>query len=170
MQYKRVGNAILFNGDAIDIIPKLKNCYIDCVISDPPYGISYDSWDVLHDNTNSSLLGDGKKRKRSSKPIRGWCEKDGNIGTEYKEWCKMWSISLASKCKPASALIFFNSRRLMHNFIAGFDNFLLQDILCHIKSSSYFQAFRPFPDTMPHIRIGNLAPSWGTNISDAFKV
>ena len=48
-----------------------------------------DDWDVLHDNTNSALLGQspaqaGKSAfKRRGKPINGWSQADRNIGREY---------------------------------------------------------------------------------------
>ncbi|GAI43577.1 unnamed protein product, partial [marine sediment metagenome] len=44
-------------GNCIDHIPHLKDESIDLFLSDIPYGISLDNWDVLHNNTNSALLG-----------------------------------------------------------------------------------------------------------------
>jgi site-specific DNA-methyltransferase (adenine-specific) len=68
----------LIAGDALNIIPTLENDSIHCVLSDIPYGINLDDWDVLHTNTNSALLGQSPAQlgksgfKRRGKPINGW--------------------------------------------------------------------------------------------------
>ena len=45
------------HGDCRDHISRLADNSIELFLSDIPYGISLDDWDVLHDNTNSALLG-----------------------------------------------------------------------------------------------------------------
>ena len=53
----------------------IKNELIDIVLSDIPYGINFDEWDVLHNNTNSALMGSTKHQiknttfKKRGKPI-----------------------------------------------------------------------------------------------------
>lgn len=71
----------LINGDSIQLLKEIPLNSIDHVISDIPYGISYDDWDVLHNNTNSALLGSspaqesaGKVFKNRGKPLNGWSE------------------------------------------------------------------------------------------------
>ena len=44
-------------GDCRNHISRLADDSIELFLSDIPYGISLDDWDVLHDNTNSALLG-----------------------------------------------------------------------------------------------------------------
>ena len=44
-------------GNCLDHIPNLDTESIDLLLSNIPYGISLDDWDVLHNNTNSALLG-----------------------------------------------------------------------------------------------------------------
>ena len=44
-------------GDSIKEIKKIDDNFIHLILSDIPYGISFDKWDVLHNNTNSALLG-----------------------------------------------------------------------------------------------------------------
>ena len=64
-------------GDCLKYIPMLTDNSIDLFLFDIPYGINLDDWDVLHDNTNSALLGqspaqEGKSGfKRRGKPING---------------------------------------------------------------------------------------------------
>lgn len=152
---------ILYKGCSIKILPKIKY-KISMVCTDPPYGISYEPWDVLHKNTNSSLLNyEKQKRERNGKPIRGWSKADLSIGNEYTNWVESWINSLYYVMKPAAVAAIFNSRRMNSFFLQSLpQEFLLQDILAYIKPSSYFQAFRPFPEDHPDIRIGNLSPKW----------
>ena len=69
-------------GDAIKLLERVKPNSIHLVLSDIPYGIALDEWDVLHANTNSALLGkspaqEGKNAfKRRGKPINGWSSAD----------------------------------------------------------------------------------------------
>ena len=44
-------NCIL-HGDSLQLIKGIEDCTIHAIISDIPYGIGYDDWDVLHNNTN----------------------------------------------------------------------------------------------------------------------
>ena len=47
----------LLLGDSIEIVKGFDECSIHAIISDIPYGIGCDDWDVLHANTNSALGG-----------------------------------------------------------------------------------------------------------------
>ena len=40
----------IYLGDSIDLIKDLDDDSIHLILSDIPYGISLDTWDVLHDN------------------------------------------------------------------------------------------------------------------------
>ena len=65
-------------GNSIDVVKRFANESIHAIISDIPYGIGFDDWDVLHHNTNSALLGTSKAQenagdvfKKRGKPING---------------------------------------------------------------------------------------------------
>ena len=47
----------IYLGDCRQLIKGLNDNSVDLILSDIPYGISSDDWDVLHNNTNSALLG-----------------------------------------------------------------------------------------------------------------
>ena len=51
------------NGDCIEHLKKLETESIDLFLSDIPYGINLDEWDVLHKNTNSALLGESPAQR-----------------------------------------------------------------------------------------------------------
>ncbi len=166
-------------GDCLEHIPMLTNNSIDLFLSDIPYGISLNDWDVLHSNTNSALLGqspaqEGKSGfKRRGKPINGWAQSDRNIGLEYQEWCKKWAIKVYPKMKNGSFLFVFGARRTIHRVINAFEDsgFLLKDTLAWKKPSAHHRAQRVSiiferrglkeeAKYWKGWRLGNLAPIW----------
>jgi site-specific DNA-methyltransferase (adenine-specific) len=171
-------NRITF-GNCLDFIPELEENSIDLFLSDIPYGISLDGWDVLHNNTNRALLGkspaqEGKSGfKRRGKPINGWAKSDRNIGLEYEEWTKQWTSLIYPKMKTGSFLLVFGGRRTIHRVINAFESsgFLLKDILSWKKPSAHHRAQRVSivlerrnllkeAEKWKNWRIGNLAPIW----------
>ncbi|MCL1935959.1 MAG: hypothetical protein FWF57_06255 [Defluviitaleaceae bacterium] len=73
---------IFYNTDSIVGVKNIEKESIHAIISDIPYGISYDKWDILHNNKNSSLGKNSKSGeksnlfKRRGKPLNGWSEDD----------------------------------------------------------------------------------------------
>ncbi|MFP4133630.1 MAG: DNA-methyltransferase [Halothece sp.] len=166
-------------GNCLDYIPNLDDETIDLLLSDIPYGISLDDWDVLHNNTNSALLGkspaqEGKSGfKRRGKPINGWSQADRNIGLEYQKWCQSWAEFVYPKMKNGSFLFIFGARRTIHRAINAFEDsgFLLKDILAWKKSTAHHRAQRVSgvlekrgmeaeAQKWEGWRLGNLAPIW----------
>lgn len=165
------------NADCLEHLALLDNESIDLFLSDIPYGIGLDDWDVLHNNTNSAYLGkspaqDGKTGfKRRGKPINGWSSADRNIGKEYEEWCLSWSSLIFPKMKEGASLFVFGARRTMHRVINAFEDsgFLLKDVLAWKKTSAHHRAQR-FNNILEKRglekemeewegwRLGNLAP------------
>lgn len=136
--------------DCRDYIPLLADNSIELFLSDIPYGISLDDWDVLHNNTNSALLGQspaqvGKSAfKRRGKPINGWSQADRNMGWEYEEWCKSWAELVMPKMKSGASLFVFGARRTIHRVVNAFEDsgFLLKDLLAWKKESAHHRAQR----------------------------
>ncbi len=166
-------------GDCLEFIPKLADGSIDLFLSDIPYGISLDDWDVLHNNTNSALLGRSPAQKgksgfkRRGKPINGWAQADRKIGTEYQTWCKDWAAEVYPKMKAGSFLFVFGARRTIHRVINAFEDtgFLLKDTLAWKKPSAHHRAQRVSivlerrglieeAKKWEGWRLGNLAPIW----------
>ncbi|MCY3573089.1 MAG: site-specific DNA-methyltransferase [Chloroflexi bacterium] len=166
-------------GDAIALIPHLDDDSIHCCITDIPYGISLDYWDVLHNNANSALLGaspaqEGKSGfKRRGKPIRGWSMSDRQIPKEYQEWCYQWASALYPKVKDGASVFVFGTRRTLHRAILALEDsgFLLKDILAWEKPVAHHRAQRlsvvlsrrglqTEAEKWSGWRLGNLAPIW----------
>ncbi|VFS72687.1 hypothetical protein [Escherichia coli] len=51
------------NGNSISLIKKLPSQYAHLILSDIPYGIGAEDWDVLHNNSNNAYLGSSLRRK-----------------------------------------------------------------------------------------------------------
>lgn len=164
-------------GDCREHLALLADNCIDVFLSDIPYGISLDDWDVLHDNTNSALLGQSPAQKgksafkRRGKPINGWSQADRNIGKEYQDWCHSWVELLMPKMKMGSSLFVFGARRTIHRVINVFEDngFLLKDMLAWKKTSAHHRAQRlsivykrrgliEEAEKWQGWRLGNLAP------------
>lgn len=169
----------IVTGDCLELIPRLDDNSIHCVVSDIPYGINLDRWDVLHVNTNSALLGRSPAQagksgfKRRGKPIRGWNAADRNIPKEYQQWCFSWSSRLYPKLKEGASLFIFGARRTLHRAIVALEDsgFLLKDILVWEKPNAHHRAQRlnnvlgkrGLNDELLEWegwRLGNLAPRW----------
>lgn len=178
----------MINGDYIDTIT-LGDCRehlsiladesIELFLSDIPYGIGLDDWDVLHNNTNSALLGQSPAQvgksgfKRRGKPINGWSQADRNIGKEYQEWCAFWAEMVMPKMKAGASLFVFGGRRTIHRVVNAFEDvgFLLKDVLAWKKESAHHRAQRisivfdrrglkEEARAWDGWRLGNLAPAY----------
>ena len=149
--------------------------FIDIVITDIPYGISYSEWDVLHNNTNSALGGTSKHQKddttfkKRGKPINGWSEADKKIPYEYQEWCSKWAKELFRITKEGSPILIFSSRRLQHRVCNALEDngFMIRDILiwqkdkCNAKAQRISNVLKKRGinnDKYNNYRLGNLAP------------
>lgn len=118
---------------------------IHLFLSDIPYGINLDEWDVLHDNTNSALLGkspaqEGKSAfKKRGKPINGWNEDDRDINRVYREWVKGWAETVFPVMKEGAPLLIFGARRTIADAIVALEDagFLVKDILAWKKPNAH---------------------------------
>jgi len=165
------------NGDCIEHLKNIESESIDLFLSDIPYGINLDEWDVLHKNTNSALLGESPAQKgktgfkRRGKPINGWSSADRNSGKEYQEWCESWASLVFPIMKEGASVFVFGARRTLHRAINAFEDngFLLKDVLAWKKPSAHHRAQRlsgilekrgleDEAEKWKGWRLGNLAP------------
>lgn len=173
---KQFFNRILL-GDCRDYLGQIEQNSIHLFLSDIPYGINVDEWDVLHNNTNSALLGQSPAQrgkpgfKTRGKPINGWNNADKQIGKEYQTWVYGWSKSLHPIMKEGASLFVFGGRRTMHRVINAFEDsgFLLRDILAWKKDNAHHRAQKlsnvlkqrgldSEAEKWEGWRLGNLAP------------
>lgn len=166
-------------GDCTDHLSRLEDDSIGLLLSDIPYGINLDEWDVLHDNKNSALLGmspaqkDKAAFKKRGKPINGWSQSDRNNGKEYQQWCESWAAQVYPKLQTGASVLIFGARRTIHRAINAFEDsgFLMKDMLAWKKPSAHHRAQRISgilkkrglayeSKNEDAWRLGNLAPIW----------
>jgi site-specific DNA-methyltransferase (adenine-specific) len=166
--------------DSIQCLAELPDESIDCILSDIPYGIGLDSWDVLHANTNSAYMGQSAAQQRSGKvfsrrhkPINGWSSADNNIAKEYYDWCSLWAPEWLRVLKPGGSAIVFAGRRLAHRCVCALEDagFNFRDSLAWIRPKAVLRAQRlsvvyqkrgdlAQAERWEGWRLGNLRPSF----------
>lgn len=138
-------------GDSIEVVKEFPDDSIHAIISDIPYGIGYDNWDVLHSNTNtayggtsSAQLAAGKLFKRRGKPLNGWSEADKKIPLEYQKWCASWALDWLRILKSGGSCFIFAGRRYAHRCIAAMEDagFTFKDMLSWEKDTAPQRAQR----------------------------
>ena len=138
-------------GDSIEIIKNFPDNFVHAIISDIPYGIGLDDWDVLHDNKNSALGGcspaqisGGGLFKRRGKPLNGWSEADKKIPAEYQKWWSQWAKNWLRVLKPGGTCFIFAGRRYAHRCIVALEDacFTFKDMLAWEKNNAPHRAQR----------------------------
>ena len=117
----------IIQGDCSDWLPKIPSESVHLFLSDIPYGIGLDDWDVFHNNTNSAYLGQSPAQqgksgfKRRGKPIQGWNAADRDIVRDYQEWCGNWAELVFPVMKKGASLFVFGGRRTIHRAIVALE-------------------------------------------------
>ena len=141
----------LLNEDSIAGLKRLPAESFHLILSDIPYGISAEEWDVLHSNTNSALLGSSPAQKKAGsvfksrgKPINGWSEADRKIPLEYYQWCSTWAGEWLRVLKPGASAVVFAGRRLAHRCVAAMEDagFCYKDSLAWLRPRAAHRAQR----------------------------
>ena len=165
-------------GDSIELLDEIPDDSIDAIISDIPYGISLQDWDVLHDNMNSALLGTSEAQKEAGaifekrrKPINGWSAADREIPQQYYDWCCSWAPGWLRVLKPGGSAIVFAGRRMTPRCVQALENtgFNFRDMLAWLKPRAPLRAQRlstvlqkrgelAEAERWDGWRVGNLAP------------
>ncbi len=137
--------------DGIKALKHLEDESLHLILSDIPYGIGAEEWDVLHNNTNSAYLGKspaqekaGAVFKKRGKPINGWSEADREIPKQYYEWCSLWAKDWLRILKPGGSAVVFAGRRFSHRCIAALEDvgFNLKDMLAWVRERAPHRAQR----------------------------
>jgi len=170
----------IIQGDSIKLLAELPSQSIHLILSDIPYGIGAEDWDVLHDNTNSAFLGSSPAQKKAGavfkkrgKPINGWSEADRAIPRQYYEWCATWASEWFRVLKPGGNAFVFAGRRYSHRCICALEDagFSLKDMLSWTRGRAPHRAQRvsvvyerrgdvQSAKDWEGWRVGNLRPSF----------
>jgi site-specific DNA-methyltransferase (adenine-specific) len=170
----------LIVGDSRQELKSLPSDFAHLILSDIPYGIGAEDWDILHDNTNSALAGSSPAQekagaifRRRGKPINGWSEADRAIPRQYYEWCAGWASEWLRVLKPGGSAFVFAGRRYAHRCTCALEDagFSFKDMLSWVRERAPHRAQRVsvvFDRRGDHNasaewdgwRVGNLRPSF----------
>lgn len=170
----------VMQGDSVTRIKEIPTSSVHLILSDIPYGIGVEDWDVLHENTNSAYMGSSPAQgragaifKKRGKPINGWSEADRNIPKQYYEWCSTWASEWLRVLKPGGTAFIFAGRRFSHRCICALEDagFSFKDMLAWVRDHAPHRAqrvsivFDRRQDTASSQewagwRVGNLRPSF----------
>lgn len=138
-------------GDSIQLIKTVDDESVHLILSDIPYGISYDEWDILHKNTNCGLLKTSPAQEKNKtvfktrgKPLNGWSAADKKIPLEYYQWCRTWADDWFRVLKPGASCFVFAGRRMAHRCACALEDagFTFKDMLGWQKDSASYKAQR----------------------------
>jgi len=141
----------IYQGDSNSLIRLVESETVHLILSDIPYGIGAEDWDVLHENTNSAYLGSSPAQKNAGavfrkrgKPINGWSEADRAIPKQYQKWCSRWVGEWHRVLRPGASAFVFAGRRLAHRCVCAMEDagFTLKDSLAWIRSRAPHRAQR----------------------------
>lgn len=170
----------IFNEDSIGGLKKLPSDYAHLILSDIPYGIGMDDWDVLHENKNSAYMGSspaqlksGAVFKKRGKPMNGWSEADREIPKQYYNWCSSWAGEWLRVLKPGGSAFIFAGRRYAHRCVAAMEDagFTFKDMFSWHRQKAPHRAQRVSlvyerrgdnlsAENWQGWRIGNLRPTF----------
>lgn len=155
----------IVNANSTDSLRELAENSVHLILSDIPYGIGAEDWDILHDNTNSAFLGTspaqikaGAVFKKRGKPINGWSEADREIPKQYYEWCSKWAGQWFRVVKPGGSVFVFAGRRFAHRCIAALEDagFSFKDMFAWMRQRAPHRAQRI---SLIYERRGNIEAS-----------
>lgn len=141
----------LYLGDCVEILKNISDSSIHLIASDIPYGIGYEDWDVLHNNTNSAYLGSSEAQekaggifKKRGKPLNGWSEEDRKIAKQYYDWVSTWASQWLRVLKPGASAFVFAGRRLASRCVCAFEDagFTFKDMIAWNREKAAHRAQR----------------------------
>lgn len=144
-------NDRIYLGDSIELIKNVEDNSIHMILSDIPYGISLDKWDVLHNNKNSALLGHSPAQdklgtifKKRGKPLNGWSKEDKEIPQQYYNWCMQWAPEWYRVMIDGGSCFIFAGRRYAHRCICAMEDagFIFKDMIAWEKDMAAHRAQR----------------------------
>lgn len=99
----------LYNGDCLELLDKVPDNSIDCIITDPPYNISKENDNRDRSKMNSAIM---RRNKAINYDFGDW---DNMERQEFLDFTKSWFSKCCSKLKNGGTFItFFNKEDISY--------------------------------------------------------
>ena len=137
----------VYQGNSLELIKAVDES-VHLILSDIPYGIGTEDWDVLHYNANSTYLSSSAQRTlarslRNAANQSTVGRKRMSRAKQYQEWCSQWTPEWYRVLKPGANVFIFAGRRLARCACAMEDaGFSLRDNLAWIRTRAPHRAQR----------------------------
>jgi DNA modification methylase len=96
----------LIEGDALDVLARLPENSIDCVVTDPPYALSFhaESWDGA--DIHRAVPGGERMSRREV----------------FERWTMLWAAHCHRVLRPGGHLLAFSAPRMFHRLVCGIED------------------------------------------------
>ncbi|PDQ34299.1 MAG: hypothetical protein B5766_11665 [Candidatus Lumbricidophila eiseniae] len=101
--------ATLYLGDAVELLPLLPEASIDALVTDPPYGLSF----------NGQAWDDASGFRESLPHIDTSAMSAPEV---FETWCTAWAAGALHALKPGAYVAAFGGARTWHRMVRGIEN------------------------------------------------
>lgn len=101
--------ATLYLGDAVELLPLLSEASIDALVTDPPYGLSF----------NGQAWDDASGFRESLPHIDTGAMSAPEV---FETWCTAWAAGALQALKPGAYVAAFGGARTWHRMVCGIEN------------------------------------------------
>lgn len=164
MNFNSKINKIIY-ANSIEELDSFPDDSVHLILSDIPYGIGIENWDVLHNNSNVAYLGNSPAQKKAGaifkkrgKPLNGWSKADRQMPKQYYNWCLSWAPKWLRILKPGGSVIIFAGRKFSHRCVNALEDvgFTYKDMIAWRKEKAPHRAQRI---SVVYIKRGDLLNS-----------
>lgn len=170
----------LIYGDSLEVMAAMPANSVDCVVTDPPYGIRFmgKSWDGADIETNHSKRKEYGRSGENAGPNGGHNSAAAEAGKydltpkgmlAFQEFSQAWAEQALRVIKPGGYLLSFASTRTYHRMVCGIESagFEIRDCISWIFGSGFPKSL----DVAKQLN-GEAAKQWngwGTALKPAFE-
>lgn len=142
-----IGNATLYHGDSLEILPRIDRA-VDSVVTDPPYGWRFmgQSWDgedientINRKRRKGTLRTDGYARNEHAAFAAGAYDFSASGNQAFQLWSQSWAEEAFGILKPGAHMLVFCGPRTYHRMATGIEDagFEIRDQLQWIFGSGF---------------------------------
>lgn len=124
----------IMQGDAAEVLLRLRPASIASIVTDPPYGLEFlgEEWDKLAKPKRGKLGGFADGRKPSFQRVRHHLP-------EMQLWHERWASSAYRALKPGGHLLATSATRTLHHLAVALERsgFEIRDCMCWIYATGF---------------------------------